>query len=144
MGLALFVVNLQNILLIFFSAAAVEAHTGPVCGLECEYLTSDDYENMLWTSFAEIPGENLPLGQDMWKTIPILIYAKSKKKPFTFVLFSRSATARFATGPLWSKEDHGDLPPDVFSVFVAHVLVCFSREVRLRSLLFSDSSYSNG
>lgn len=77
-------------------------------------------------------------------TIPIFIYAKSKKKPFTFkfVLFSRSDTARSATGPPWSKEEHGTLQPDVFSVFVAHV--CFSREVRLRSLLFSDSSYSNG
>lgn len=80
---------------------------------------------MLWTSFAEVPGENLPLLEDMPMTISMFIYAKSKKKPFTlkFVLFSRSDTAHFDTGPLWSKEEHGALPPDVFSVLVAHVLV---------------------
>lgn len=63
---------------------------------------------MLWTSFAEVPGENFLLRQDMRMTISMFIYAKSKKKPFTLklVLFSRSDTA-----------------PDVFSVLVAHVLV---------------------
>lgn len=65
--------------------------------------------------------------------MPMVIYAKSKNKPFTFefVLFSRSDTICFAAGPLGSKEEHGALPPDVFSRFAAHV--CFSREVRLHN-----------
>lgn len=137
-GLALFVANVQQVVLIFSPAAALEAE--PSCGLECKYLTSDEYKNMLWTSFAEIPGESLPLSQD------IFIYSKSKKKPFPFefVLFSRSGSDHCAAGPLRSKEVLCVLPPDDFSVFVAHVLVCCSREVRLRSLLFSDSSCSHG
>ncbi|KAM9306266.1 synaptic vesicle 2-related protein [Pholidichthys leucotaenia] len=32
------------------------AKTEPVCSLECKYLTSDDYKDLLWTTLAEFPG----------------------------------------------------------------------------------------
>lgn len=76
-------VNLQHVLMIFFFATAAEAQPGPVCALQCKYLTSSDYQKMLWTSFADLLGENRPLSQDVWMTTPIFIYAKSKKKPLS-------------------------------------------------------------
>ncbi|XP_068191236.1 synaptic vesicle 2-related protein-like isoform X2 [Antennarius striatus] len=32
------------------------AKTEPSCNLECNYLTSDDYKDLLWTTLAEVPG----------------------------------------------------------------------------------------
>lgn len=62
---------LVNVLLTFISASDVEAKAGPTCSLQCKYLTSDDYRNILWTSFAEIPGELDPPSQDMLLPAPI-------------------------------------------------------------------------
>lgn len=32
----------------------------PQCNLECKYLTFHDYEDLLWTTFAEFPGDEAP------------------------------------------------------------------------------------
>lgn len=32
----------------------------PRCNLECKYLTSDDYKDLLWTTLAEFPGKVPP------------------------------------------------------------------------------------
>lgn len=42
--------------------ATVAAKIEPNCSLECKYLTSDDYKDLLWTTLAEFPGEMCPLG----------------------------------------------------------------------------------
>lgn len=68
-GFGTFCGKFADVLLIFFLAAAARAQDEPVCGLECKYLTSDDYEKMLWTSFAEIPGTTLPFSQGTWTNI---------------------------------------------------------------------------
>lgn len=41
--------------------ATVAAKIEPSCSLECKYLTSDDYKDLLWTTLAEFPGEMCPL-----------------------------------------------------------------------------------
>lgn len=123
----------MNVLLTFISAADVEAKAGPACGLECKYLTSDDYRNILWTSFADVPGELVPPSQDMW--LPALIFSCITHFE---VLFSRSDPARFPAGPHRSEEELCAFFLDVFLVFVAHV--CLSREVRQHSLLSNESS----
>lgn len=42
--------------------AADAAKIEPSCSLECKYLTSSDYRDLLWTSLAEFPGDMRPLG----------------------------------------------------------------------------------
>uniref|UniRef100_H3CUJ7 SV2 related protein b n=1 Tax=Tetraodon nigroviridis TaxID=99883 RepID=H3CUJ7_TETNG len=63
------------------SWGSAKAQDEPVCGLECKYLTSDDYEKMLWTSFAEIPGPIL---------LALLLdhFGRKKSMAFGFLMFS--------------------------------------------------------
>lgn len=42
--------------------AADAAKIEPSCSLECKYLTSSDYRDLLWTTLAEFPGDMHPLG----------------------------------------------------------------------------------
>lgn len=42
--------------------AANAAKIEPICSLECKYLTSSDYKDLLWTTLAEFPGDTRPLG----------------------------------------------------------------------------------
>ncbi|CAF99251.1 unnamed protein product, partial [Tetraodon nigroviridis] len=80
-GFGTFCGKFADVLLIFFLAAAAKAQDEPVCGLECKYLTSDDYEKMLWTSFAEIPGPIL---------LALLLdhFGRKKSMAFGFLMFS--------------------------------------------------------
>ncbi|TNM91949.1 hypothetical protein fugu_018961 [Takifugu bimaculatus] len=61
--------------------ADVEAMAGPACGLQCKYLTSDDYRHILWTSFADVPGPIL---------LVFLVDRIGRKKSFAicFLMFS--------------------------------------------------------
>ncbi|XP_029693535.1 synaptic vesicle 2-related protein-like isoform X2 [Takifugu rubripes] len=63
------------------SCMDVEAMAGPACGLQCKYLTSDDYRHILWTSFADVPGPIL---------LVFLLDRIGRKKSFAicFLMFS--------------------------------------------------------
>lgn len=41
--------------------AARAAKIEPSCSLECKYLASSDYRDLLWTTLAEFPGDMRPL-----------------------------------------------------------------------------------
>ncbi|XP_061553999.1 LOW QUALITY PROTEIN: synaptic vesicle 2-related protein-like [Phycodurus eques] len=58
------------------------AKTEPSCRLECTFLTSEDYRDLLWTTFAEFPGLVVVLG-----TVDCLGRKKSMALPlFIFTL----------------------------------------------------------
>ncbi|XP_068183844.1 synaptic vesicle 2-related protein-like isoform X2 [Antennarius striatus] len=98
---------------LFQSGDSCEASQGanlePSCSLECNYLTSTDYNDLLWTTFAEIPGvfgallmverigrkKSLALCFFMFSLFILPLYACIGRIPLTIFIFIARA---FITG----------------------------------------------
>ncbi|XP_053267482.1 synaptic vesicle 2-related protein [Pleuronectes platessa] len=61
----------------------------PSCSLECKYLTSEDYKDLLWTTLAEFPGLVLAL-------LAVEFIGRKKSMALCFFMFSLSILPLYA------------------------------------------------
>lgn len=58
-SLSIFTVIDLFMLSIFFIGTDVKFNPNPTCFLECKSLTTKDYIDLTWTTFAEFPGNKI-------------------------------------------------------------------------------------
>lgn len=97
----------MHILVVYHSLGGKGRKRDPGCSLECKYLNSDDYKDLLWTTLSEFPGKFLNYNSVNISFLSNVWQAKKKMWWTYWSMHHRPAGDPVGNWSLRKEEDYG-------------------------------------